>query len=235
MTYLRKLRIEWIIFVKLQARKHHKGIKWIVNTHQQWPMSLLYAVMDILSCNHSIALDVVLRLIWKGNDHPPVPGSRHPAPRCTWVISDGSPFRMGSFSKISANMSVPSPPRPLAKAVMVGRTASDSSSHFTRPAMNSVQKELKDRPGLGPGSLQAQSLESTGIYVNCSHGYKWQWCMEYSFRPCGFYLFLPLNYRLQSGPWSVLTNKVLLVTHSLLPVLPRCFWATTARWMTETP
>ena len=40
-------------------------------------------------------------------------------------------------------MSAPSPPRPLAKAIMVGRTVSDRCSHFTRPVTNSVQKELK--------------------------------------------------------------------------------------------
>lgn len=66
------------------------------------------------------------------------------------MITNGSSFKMGSFNKIGANTSAPSPPRPLAKAVMVGRTASGNSSHFTRPVTNSVQKELKDRRGLEP-------------------------------------------------------------------------------------
>lgn len=47
-------------------------------------------------------------------------------------------------------MSAPSPPRPLAKAVMVGRTASDNSSHFARPVTNSMQKELKDKHDSDP-------------------------------------------------------------------------------------
>lgn len=54
-------------------------------------------------------------------------------------------------------MSAPSPPRPLAKAVMVGKTASDNSSHVARPVTNSVQKELKDT------RLRSQTLQTVHL------------------------------------------------------------------------
>lgn len=60
----------------------------------------------------------------------------------TWIMTTGLSFKMGSFSKSWAKVSVPSPPKPLANAVMAGKTASGRSSHFTKPSMNSVLKEL---------------------------------------------------------------------------------------------
>lgn len=60
----------------------------------------------------------------------------------TWVTTTGFSFKIGSFSKIWAKVSVPSPPKPLANAVMAGKTASGRSSHFTKSSMNSILKEL---------------------------------------------------------------------------------------------
>lgn len=59
-------------------------------------------------------------------------------------------------------MSAPSPPRPLAKAVMVGRTASDNSSHLARPVTNSTQKELKDRHDSDPKASRFALHSATG-------------------------------------------------------------------------
>lgn len=60
----------------------------------------------------------------------------------TWVMTTGFSFKMGSCSKSWAKLSVPSPPKPLANAVMAGKTALGRSSHFTKPSMNPVRKEL---------------------------------------------------------------------------------------------
>lgn len=55
-------------------------------------------------------------------------------------------------------MSSPLPPRPLAKAIMVGRTVSDRCNHFTRPVTNSEQKELK-RDIVRSGPSEEHGLE----------------------------------------------------------------------------